>query len=136
MLWRPACTGRRRAAFLERVQKGVGDGWITVAGACIPGGGRYVGDRGVDFDGDRSVGVVHRPLGNARSRASLPFIATRPMSNVVILRSQDRRYAVAVQHVAKPPHPLFISPHRAKDRLCARRLSPIALPLSIFLSNP
>src|SRR6516164_6217599 len=43
------------------------------------------------------------------------FHSLRPsrLHNVVILPSQDRRYAVAVQRVARPPHPLFINPHRA-----------------------
>lgn len=69
---------------------------------------------------DCSVGVVHRSLGNARTRALiLPFIATVRSPTLCFL-AQDRRYAGGVQRGARPPHPVLISPHRARNEPCAR----------------
>src|SRR6516165_3867502 len=78
--------------------------------------------------------IVHSEMLGPEHRS---FHSLRPsrLHNVVILPSQDRRYAVAVQRVARPPHPLFISPHRAEDQLCAPSVSNRASTLHIVV-NP
>src|ERR1700739_1275467 len=97
MLRRPARTGCRRAAFLKRVPEGVRDGRSTVSGAGIPGDSRYIADRTMDVDRNRSVGVVHRLLGGARTSASnMPFITAAPPPTLQFHPLQDRRYGAAV----------------------------------------